>query len=75
MSSEKLTTESAAQYLGLSVSWLNKSRRKGNGPVYLKLGGAVRYLPADLDAWISDSKRRAVYDFANDNNRSSALAA
>lgn len=68
MSSAKMTTETAADYLGLSVSWLNKSRRKGNGPTYLKLGGAVRYLVADLDAWINGSKRTAIYDFANDNS-------
>jgi len=69
MSSEKLATKDAAEYLGLSVSWLNKSRMNGSGPTYLKLGGSVRYLPADLDDWMNGKRRTAIYDFANDNER------
>ena len=69
MSSKKMNTEDAAAYLDMSASWLNKSRRKGNGPAYLKLGGAVRYQAADLDAWLNGSRRTAIYDFANDNRR------
>lgn len=60
-----LTTKQAATYIGKSASWLNKSRMSGTGPVYLKLGGSVRYLPADLDAWLDAARRTAVYDFAN----------
>ena len=45
-----LTTTQAAAHIGKSASWLNKSRMTGCGPVYLKIGGAVRYLPTDLDA-------------------------
>ena len=60
-----LTTSEAAEYIGKSASWLNKTRMNGSGPVYLKLGGSVRYSPSDLDAWIAAQRRTAVYDFAN----------
>lgn len=74
MSSEKFTTAQAAEYICKSASWLNKSRMTGDGPVYLKIGGAVRYLPADLDAWLAGKRRTAVYDFANDNERAQVAA-
>lgn len=74
MSSEKMTTAEAATYIGKSASWLNKTRMSGTGPVYLKIGGAVRYLKPDLDAWLSGKRRTAIYDFANDNQRAQAAA-
>jgi excisionase family DNA binding protein len=55
-----LTTKEAAEYLGLSVSHLNKLRHYGRGPLYRKLGdrpgSAVRYRQSDLDAW-ADARR------------------
>ena len=44
----RLTTAEAADFIGKSISWLNKSRMSGTGPVYLKIGGAVRYERSDL---------------------------
>lgn len=70
-----LTTKDAAARIGKSVSWLNKSRMRGDGPVYLKNGGSVRYMPEDLDAWLAANRRTAVYDFANDNGRTVRTAA
>ncbi|WP_425475862.1 helix-turn-helix transcriptional regulator [Mesorhizobium yinganensis] len=67
-----LTTKAAADYIGLSASWLNKSRMSGTGPVYLKVGGAVRYLAADLDAWLAGQRRTGVYAHCNDNERARA---
>lgn len=46
-----LSTEGAARRLGLSRSYLEKLRADDGGPRYLKIGRAVRYRPADLDAW------------------------
>ena len=46
-----LTTEQAAQYLGLSRQALEKMRRQGRGPRYRKHGRYVRYHVADLNAW------------------------
>ena len=45
------TVKEAAQYLGLSKSWLDKLRRKGEGPAYFRFGRAIRYKTADLEAW------------------------
>jgi len=46
------TTRQAAQYLGLSISTLNKWRCYGFGPKYLKLGRAVRYRLEELDRYL-----------------------
>lgn len=49
----------AAQYLGLSASLLRQMRlahpraTAPHGPVYVKIGRAVRYLVDDLDAWLA----------------------
>lgn len=49
--------EDAAEYIGLSVSFLNKARVTGKGPVYLKLGSKVIYEIADLDTWLNSHRR------------------
>lgn len=50
----------AADYLGLSVSTLNKMRCAGHGPAFLKITrAAVRYDPNDLDSWIEARRRRS----------------
>ena len=41
----------AARYLGLSESFLAKSRCYGSGPRYCKLGRRVTYRKSDLDVW------------------------
>jgi hypothetical protein len=38
-----LTPKEAARMLKLSVSWLAKSRLRGDGPRFVKSGHAVRY--------------------------------
>ncbi len=47
-----LRTPEAAGYLGLSCAFLEKARVYGGGPKFAKLGRAVFYRQADLDAWI-----------------------
>jgi excisionase family DNA binding protein len=54
-----LHTESAASYLGLSKSTLEKSRISGNGPPFRKLGRRVLYAIADLDAWADNCRRNS----------------
>ena len=48
-----LRERDAAQYINLSPSFL-KSARLGrcDGPPFVRLGRAVRYLVDDLDAWL-----------------------
>lgn len=45
-------TREAAEYLRLSKPTLERFRVSGGGPVFAKLGGAVRYRQSDLDAWL-----------------------
>lgn len=53
MTAEILTTREAAAYCRLGKPTLERFRIKGDGPTYLKLGGAVRYRRCDLDAWLA----------------------
>jgi len=64
-----LRVKQAAEYVGLSKSFLDKARCYGGGPTYVKLGATVIYRSDDLDAWIA-SKCVAV----NDNVRAGASA-
>jgi len=52
-----LRTKEAAEYLGLRKCTLEVWRVRGDGPVFLKLGKAVRYRSADLDDFINASIR------------------
>jgi len=56
--SRALNEKAAAQYIGMSVSYLRKDRMDGlvdqrtPGPRYAKLGKRVIYLRDDLDSWL-----------------------
>jgi excisionase family DNA binding protein len=50
-----LNPREAAVYLRSSPSTLAKRRLQGNGPCFVRLGRAVRYRRADLDAWMNAS--------------------
>ena len=52
-----LTPKQAARRLNLSVSWLAKRRLAGDGPPYIKLGGAVRYAETSLQQWMKGQQR------------------
>ena len=54
-----LTEKQAAAYLGMSQSWLSKTRMAGNPkrPPYIKMGKSVRYDSNDLDDWLMNNKR------------------
>lgn len=43
-------TEAAAEY-GMSVHWYRRSRWAGDGPRFIKLGGAILYPRIELDAF------------------------
>ena len=58
----------AADRLGVSVSYLNKLRLSGEGPIYVKLGARrVAYDPADLSAWINGCRRASTSVAAPDS--------
>lgn len=50
-----LTTEQAAKRLGVSASLLEKLRvyQPKKSPPFIRIGRAIRYRAADLDAWAS----------------------
>ncbi|WP_337181416.1 helix-turn-helix domain-containing protein [Shinella sp.] len=52
----KLRTAEAAAYTALGISTLEKLRVIGGGPAYYKVGKAVVYDPADLDAWLASNR-------------------
>jgi predicted DNA-binding transcriptional regulator AlpA len=54
----------AAQFLGLSQSWLAKLRLSGDGPPYMKMGRQVRYSQADLLRWAEKSLRHSTSETA-----------
>jgi predicted DNA-binding transcriptional regulator AlpA len=59
---EILTEIEAAQYIGMSRSFLNADRSNGHrknrtkGPAFLKLGRSVRYRKTDLDEWLKTNR-------------------
>lgn len=65
-----LTSNEAARWLRVSLSWLAKARLTGTGPLYRKIGRSVRYSEADLrsfvDKWAfrSTSQNRSAIDQA-----------
>jgi transcriptional regulator with XRE-family HTH domain len=54
---EILREKDVSKLLGVSVSTLRRWRRLGNGPIYRKLNGAVRYAGLDLQKFIDDRAR------------------
>jgi excisionase family DNA binding protein len=49
----------AARQLGISVKTIRRWRWAGRGPVFRKIGGSVRYHPADLEAFIEAGRRQS----------------
>jgi hypothetical protein len=59
-SARRIHRKSAAEHLGVSLSWLDKSRMTGTGPVYIEIGGRVLYDTADLDAYLAAHRKHSV---------------
>jgi predicted DNA-binding transcriptional regulator AlpA len=52
-----LTAREAADFLRVSISWLAKSRMRGDGPAFLKIGRGVRYRESALLQWLKSQQR------------------
>ena len=52
----------AADYLAVRVATLRRWRWAGRGPCFVKIGSAVRYDQADLDAFIKAGRRNSTSD-------------
>ena len=57
-----LTTNEAAEWLGLSPRTLERYRVTGEGPKFRKIGRWVRYTVADLEAWLEGCTRSSTSD-------------
>ena len=57
-------TQGASAHSGLSVSFLEKLRVVGGGPPFIKVGKAVRYKLADVDAWLATRMRNSTSEYA-----------
>ena len=57
-----LTTDEAAEVLGLSPQTLVRYRITGEGPRFRKIGRWVRYVPSDLDEWLDGCTRESTSD-------------
>jgi predicted DNA-binding transcriptional regulator AlpA len=53
-----LTTDQAAALCKLSPRTFESLRVKGGGPIFIRLGRAIRYRLEDVEAWIRDHSRR-----------------
>ena len=60
MANERLDEREAAAYTKLSRANLEKRRRRGQPPVYARLGRRIVYETSDLDAFIESSKVRPI---------------
>ncbi len=62
MNKRSLTEKEAAEYIGMSCSFLRQDRMNGfrlnrtPGPNYVRIGRAVRYLREELDKWLEKNK-------------------
>jgi predicted DNA-binding transcriptional regulator AlpA len=55
---KRISPPEAAKYIGMSESWLSKSRMTGmDAPSHFKIGRRVTYDTADLDIWLAAHRR------------------
>jgi len=57
-----LNENEVAGTLNVKVATLRRWRWAGKGPRFLKIGGAVRYDPADVQAFVEAARRRSTSD-------------
>lgn len=72
---QNMRVRAAADYIGVSKSYLDKARCYGRGPVFFKIGAAVVYARADLDAWMNERRATSTWQAANDNQPAGRRAA
>ena len=54
-----LSVARAAEFLGISQSWLNKADAAGAGPTATLIGRRVLYDARDLQSWLASKKQAA----------------
>jgi hypothetical protein len=61
-SNSLLNERQASELLNVKVATLRRWRWAGKGPAFLKIGGAVRYDPAELDRFVASARRSSTSD-------------
>jgi hypothetical protein len=59
----RLNRKRTADRLGVSLSWLDKSRLTGLGPKFLKIGNRVIYDEGDIEDFEDKCRRRSTSEF------------
>jgi hypothetical protein len=60
-----LVTKQLAEWLGVSVPWLEIGRSRGYGPPFRRLGKrAIRYRVGDVLKWLEDRSHKSTADYA-----------
>jgi excisionase family DNA binding protein len=54
-----LSTQQAAEYIGISPRTLEAMRLSGRGPIYTTAGRLVRYSLMAIDKWLYSNQRRS----------------
>ena len=57
--SRRLHRKQAAEHLGVSLSWLDKARGSGFGPVFISIGGRVVYDSGDLEEFLQKNRHQS----------------
>ena len=68
-----LSTDEAAELLGMTPRFLEVRRHRGGGPPYIRISGTrVKYSLADLHAWIAERRRTSTSDMGHEHATVSA---
>ena len=59
----RINRKRAAEFLGVSLSWLDKSRVSGIGPPYILLGSRVVYDSRDLEAYMNNNRHSSTSEY------------
>jgi hypothetical protein len=62
-SQKLLKPVAAGEFLGVSAHTLAKRRMTGEGPRFIKFGGAIRYDLKDLQEFVARSTRRSTSEY------------
>ena len=57
--SQLLTESEAAEFLRLKPKTMARWRWAGTGPIYRKIGGAIRYAVTDLERYLEEATRQS----------------
>jgi predicted DNA-binding transcriptional regulator AlpA len=55
LASRYMTTKQVADYLGMSIDWVYKASRRGDGPPFRRRGAKLLWLRVDVERWDAQS--------------------